>query len=59
MAIEGMQDILLTIRFRMPPDIPPEVAASMIAKNGVCVSTGLMAYAKEMDCRVVPFKKVD
>jgi hypothetical protein len=58
MVIEGAQDVMLTIRFRCPPNTPPADVAASIARQGVTISLGLLEYVKEASCDVVPWRDV-
>lgn len=52
-VIEGTQEVVLTVRFRVPPGTPPQELANRIAQYGVSCSVGLMVLAKESKCEVV------
>lgn len=53
MAIEGLKEVVATLRFRCPAGIPPEGIIEQIARGGICVALGLMPYAKDSDITVV------
>jgi hypothetical protein len=52
-AIEGTKQVVLTLRFAVPPGIEPQQAATQIARGGVNVSCGLVQYLKSLSADVV------
>lgn len=58
MAIEGTQDVLVTLRFRIPPGTDATKAASMIGQNGISITSGLLTSCKEMNVEIVPAKLI-
>lgn len=49
MLIEGTQEVVVTLVFRVPPGIKPELVAQMISTNGVSVALGLGSYLKSVE----------
>lgn len=54
MAVEGIEEVHFTVRFRVPPGMDSAKVAQLISQGGVCVSVGLMVHAIDAKCTVVP-----
>jgi hypothetical protein len=50
--IESKEEVVMTMRFRVPPGVLPEQARQQIALYGVTVAVGLLPYLKETTCVV-------
>lgn len=56
MALDGTKEVVVTMRFRCPPGLPPESIVEQIARAGITIALGLIPYAKETDINVVDVK---
>lgn len=45
--IEGTKEVVLMLRFAVPPGMKPEQVLAMISSSGVSLALGLREYLKE------------
>ena len=52
MAIEGLQEIHMTVKFKVPPGSSVPAMVQKLSEGGVSVALGLLQYAKSTDITV-------
>lgn len=50
--LEGTKEVVVSVVFRVPPGIAPELVVQMIATSGVSVALGLGSYLKSVETDV-------
>jgi len=53
MAIDGLEEIHMTVKFKVPPGASAAAMIQKLSEGGVSVALGLLQYAKSTDIKVV------
>lgn len=51
--IEGTHELHVLLKFRCPPDVPPEKVAAMVSQGGITVALGLLQFALGSEANIV------